>query len=481
MPGSQTDPGSTDHPTPGRSRPTSLLSRAARPLWPLALYRGLPGFMLVWLTLTIIGTWVHLSTWTAPPGPIPGSIPGQAAGSGSAMGEWSLKLSGNLLIVPSSPGWILMTRLNQGLDPHSVRFALLANAIGYAPWCLAVWGLYAVLIHRRPQPTAPRCTTPQTDQTPAPPSAKPGLRDPSRRRLLSRSLLLGGVGLPTCSLAYGSLVEPWRLRRTAYRVPIADLPPDLNGVRFAVIGDTHFGPRVPASHIRDAVDMAVALRPDAYLLVGDYVHYGPQHRGPAYELLRPILDSGKAVAVLGNHDNYYGQHAIARDDLIAAGAIYVENSRVFVLSDRSIQRDVPLPGTGALCIAGIPDWWTEREKIRLDEALGGLPLSMPRLLLSHAPDAAELPAIAGRTDPRLRHRVDLMLAGHTHGGQVRLPLLGTPIVPSEFGSRYAYGMCRGPGCPVLVTSGVGVSILPIRIGVPPEVVELTLVCSDSAR
>jgi predicted MPP superfamily phosphohydrolase len=430
--------------------------------------------MLVWLSLTIIGTWVHLSTWTAPAGP----ISGQAAGPGSTAGEWSLKLAGNMLIVPSSPGWLLMTRLNQGLDPHSVRFALLANAIGYAPWCLAAWGLYALLAHRRPRPLPH--AHPAAPHTP-PTSAGAGLPDPSRRRLLTRSLLLGGVGLPTCSLAYGSLIEPWRLRRTSYRVPIANLPPELDGVRFAVMGDTHFGPRVPASHVRDAVEMAVDLRPDAYLLVGDYVHYGPQHRGPAYELLRPILDTHKAVAVLGNHDNYYGQHAIARDELVAAGAVYVENSRVFMMADRALQRDVPPAGTPALCIAGIPDWWTERDKIRLDEALGGVPPTMPRLLLSHAPDAAELPPIAGRTDPRLRSRVDLMLSGHTHGGQVRLPLLGTPVVPSDYGSRYAYGLCRGPGCPVLVTSGVGVSILPIRIGVPPEVVELTLVRLEEAR
>jgi predicted MPP superfamily phosphohydrolase len=91
---------------------------------------------------------------------------------------------------------------------------------------------------------------------------------------------------------------------------------------------------------------------------------------------------------------------------------------------------------------------------------------MPRLLLAHEPDTAEL--------PQLNHRVDLMLAGHTHGGQVKLPLLGTPVVPSAFGSKYAGGLVQGPAYPVLVSRGIGTSIVPVRWGVPPEVVVITL-------
>jgi predicted MPP superfamily phosphohydrolase len=84
---------------------------------------------------------------------------------------------------------------------------------------------------------------------------------------------------------------------------------------------------------------------------------------------------------------------------------------------------------------------------------------MPRLLLSHNPDVAEEPELkeAGR-------RVDLMLSGHTHGGQVRLPLLGAPITNSAYGKKYARGLVQGPACPVYICRGIGVSGCPLRLG-----------------
>ena len=86
--------------------------------------------------------------------------------------------------------------------------------------------------------------------------------------------------------------------------------------------------------------------------------------------------------------------------------------------------------------------------------------------LTIRPDTAEdLPAAV---------RLDLMLCGHTHGGQIRVPFLGTPVVPSAFGAKYAGGLCLGPRCPVLVNRGVGMAVLPVRLGVPPEVVLIRL-------
>jgi predicted MPP superfamily phosphohydrolase len=91
-------------------------------------------------------------------------------------------------------------------------------------------------------------------------------------------------------------------------------------------------------------------------------------------------------------------------------------------------------------------------------------------LLSHNPDVAEDPILLAS-----RLRVDLMISGHTHGGQVRLPLLGTPIVPSRFGSRYAGGFVKGPAFPVIISRGIGMSLLPVRWNVAPEIVEIELV------
>jgi predicted MPP superfamily phosphohydrolase len=94
---------------------------------------------------------------------------------------------------------------------------------------------------------------------------------------------------------------------------------------------------------------------------------------------------------------------------------------------------------------------------------------MPRLLLSHNPDVAEAPGLV-----RGGRLVDLMLCGHTHGGQIALPGLGTPITNSRYGQTYAQGLIEGPVCAVFVCRGIGVSALPLRLGVPPEIAVLEL-------
>ena len=120
-----------------------------------------------------------------------------------------------------------------------------------------------------------------------------------------------------------------------------------------------------------------------------------------------------------------------------------------------------------MCIAGVGDLWEGAPDYHA--ALSGAPRAMPRLLLSHNPDAAEdSKFVTGN------YRVDLMISGHTHGGQVWVPGIGTPIVPSKFGQKYASGLVKGPACDVFISKGVGVSGLPVRFGVPPEIVVFDL-------
>ena len=145
------------------------------------------------------------------------------------------------------------------------------------------------------------------------------------------------------------------------------------------------------------------------------------------------------------------------------GLRLIDNGRMFVTPSRSL---VGASDQG-LCIAGVGDLWEDVPDYRA--ALGGLSDSMPRLLLAHNPDTAEdARFLAGK------HRVDLMISGHTHGGQVWVPGIGTPIVPSKFGQKYAAGLVQGPGCPVFISRGIGLSGLPIRFGVPPEIVVMEL-------
>ncbi|MEM7755386.1 MAG: metallophosphoesterase [Planctomycetota bacterium] len=291
---------------------------------------------------------------------------------------------------------------------------------------------------------------------------------PERRRFLRVGLgSSGALAAASGALgAYATLVEPSMVRTTRYRVPIAGLPRSLDGLRIVQISDTHLGRRVTEAHIARAVRIAIDLKPDIFALTGDYVSGGPELHKAATALLRPLAQTGRpVVSVLGNHDWFHDGRDMTRR-LRAHGLNPIDNARVFLTADRRLTIH---PARGSLALAGVGD--LKWDRVDFNAALVGVPASMPRVLLSHQPDVAEF-------DPA-GHRVDLMLSGHTHGGQVRVPGLGSPIVPSRYGDRYAYGLVRGPWCPVVINAGVGTSILPIRFGMPPEVTEITLVRADA--
>jgi predicted MPP superfamily phosphohydrolase len=210
------------------------------------------------------------------------------------------------------------------------------------------------------------------------------------------------------------------------------------------------------------VSQTNALQADLIFLTGDYVYDSPRYIAPAVAALADLKAKIGLVGVLGNHDWWDGgvpmKAAFARH-----GLPLIDNARVILTPGRSIERDA----SEGLCIAGVGDLWEDVPDY--SAALAGLPATMPRLLLAHNPDAAEdARFLAGK------HRVDLMISGHTHGGQVRVPGLGTPILPSHYGQKYASGLVQGPGCPVFISCGIGMSGLPIRFGVPPEIVLMEL-------
>ena len=101
--------------------------------------------------------------------------------------------------------------------------------------------------------------------------------------------------------------------------------------------------------------------------------------------------------------------------------------------------------------------------------LGFQQFGLPRVLLSHNPDVAEEPEFV-----ESGHRVDLMLSGHTHGGQVAIPGVGSPVTNSKFGQKYARGLVRGPVCPVFVSRGLGTTVVPVRLGARPEIAVIEL-------
>ena len=282
----------------------------------------------------------------------------------------------------------------------------------------------------------------------------------SRRELIA-SAATGAIVVAGASTAlYATLIAPRRVVVREYRIAIRGLAPALSGLRLVHISDTHYGPFVSLGFLAAVMERANRLEPDLVVLTGDYVHRTARAIAPGIGVFARLRARLGIVAVLGNHDHWEGASACRRA-LQRAGIPTIDNSRRFIVGDELVTE---LPATPGLCVAGLGDLW--EDAAGFSSALAGVPAAMPRILLSHNPDAAE------RVPADLR--VDLMLSGHTHGGQLRFPAVGAPLVPSAYGDRYEGGLCKGPRCDVLVSRGVGLSIIPVRFGVAPEIGLITL-------
>lgn len=272
----------------------------------------------------------------------------------------------------------------------------------------------------------------------------------SRRTFLKAGLLFGGI-----VLTEGFLIEPRGFAVERTTVPIRGLPATLDGFTVCQVTDIHFGPAVGSPYIKKIIETANALKPDLVALTGDYIEGEKRHVAPVVKLLKGLKARVGVVTILGNHDHYAGS-GYTEDLLVSNGFKPLQNSHTMIES-----------GKGALCIAGVRDFLEDRPDAK--EALKGVPNDMPRILLSHHPDyAEELPA---------DERIDLVISGHTHGGQVRLPFAFAPILPSRYGQKYSGGLValnRKEGTRVYVSRGIGMSIIPVRFNCPPELTLLTL-------
>ncbi|HJL04784.1 MAG TPA: metallophosphoesterase [Polyangiaceae bacterium LLY-WYZ-15_(1-7)] len=232
-------------------------------------------------------------------------------------------------------------------------------------------------------------------------------------------------------------------------------PPALDGLRIALVGDLHVGaPPMDRGQLRRVVDRTTRQRADLILFLGDLMDTKSLFRRSIRpELVVPelrLLDAPAGVyGVLGNHDHWFGARRVERA---------LEDGGVDVLTNEA--RRLRVRGA-PLWILGVDDDFTGHAELQrtLDDAPG-----VPKLLFTHSPDV--FPAVPAS--------VSLTVAAHTHGGQVRVPFAGPLFVPSRYGTRYARGHFVEGGRHLWVTSGVGNSMVPVRFGVPPEIVVLTL-------
>jgi len=262
----------------------------------------------------------------------------------------------------------------------------------------------------------------------------------NRRRFIRRglgALAAAGLGLA----GYGCAVETRRVQFEERTIAISGLPTHLDGFTIGLLADLHVGPTTPEAFVHRVAEQLAARKPDLVVVAGDFIG-SHDHVDSANRALAPV---NGALAVLGNWDYY---NPVIRESLTSVRLLINEGLTV----------------ADGLWVGGV-------DEPRLGEpdvarAMAGAPEGAVRILICHEPDFA---------DPLVRpeHRVALQLSGHSHAGQVRLPVLGPLLLPPG-GQRYHTGLYQAPHCQVYTTRGVGTAHIPLRLFCPPEVSLLRL-------
>ena len=285
-------------------------------------------------------------------------------------------------------------------------------------------------------------------------------------------MLWGVLGLHLAGPAlglYSFFIEAgWWLRVQRRPVSLSGWPPG-KALRIAMIADLHAGvPTMGPGRIERIVDKTNGLAPDLILLMGDYRATHPyQRRKVPIEETAPILALLHAplgvFAILGNHDwrddkaaQAAGRGPVHSQTVLESHGIPVlANRAIRIKNDRGAFWLAGLDSQAAFSLTMVPDRPGADD---LDGTLAQITDDAPVILAAHEPDIF----------PKVPGRVALTLSGHTHGGQIRL-LGWAPVVPSRYGSRYAYGHFDEGGRQMVVSGGLGCSGFPLRFGMPPEI------------
>jgi len=255
---------------------------------------------------------------------------------------------------------------------------------------------------------------------------------------------------------WGVFIEPNRLIVHQETIQIDNWPTELKGLRIALIADIHTGaPFINDQKLQQIVARTNELNPDLIVLLGDYMSPNSWHSHRVEpEVTAAVLRNLKAplgvYSVLGNHDWWYNGEKVR---------IAFEQNGIHVLEDEAVEVKWH---DKSFWLVGLADLWTRPQHV--GETIARIQPGSTIIALTHNPDIF----------PGLPRSVPLLLAAHTHGGQVNIPLIGTPIVPSRFGRKYTAGHIFENGHHMFVTTGIGTSILPVRFRVPPEIVILTI-------
>jgi predicted MPP superfamily phosphohydrolase len=256
--------------------------------------------------------------------------------------------------------------------------------------------------------------------------------------------------------------EPTHPRLVRLDIPLKRLPTEFDGFTIVQLSDFHYDEEFTIHPIRKAIEIVNGLNPDLIALTGDFVtippladyinvaKYGARAAEPCCDLLTQLRSRLGNFAILGNHDTDSDAPRVI-DALQSRGITLLEN------------RSIPIEQAGKrFWLAGVKDALVGKPD--LTSTLAQVPSDEPVVLMAHEPDYA---------DEAAKHAVDLQLSGHSHGGQVRLPIIGAPFLP-DMARKYPWGLYRVGAMTLYTNSGLGTIRVPVRIGAPPEVTLFTL-------
>jgi hypothetical protein len=276
----------------------------------------------------------------------------------------------------------------------------------------------------------------------------------TRRQFIFRAAAAGAVAIAGDSV----LLEPNRPHIVRRDFSLARWPERLNGFTIALLSDFHYDPFFSVHPLHAAIPLVSGLRPDLIVLTGDFVSVpaigdnakAARAAEPCAQVLRQMSAPHGLWAILGNHD-------CETDPEQVTGALRAEGIQVLNNQSEAIEHDGSRFWLGGVddVISGSPD---------LAETLRSIPASEAVILLAHEPDFA---------DEASKFAIDLQLSGHSHGGQIRIPLI-PPLYLPELAKKYVMGTYQIGPLPLYTNAGLGTIGLPVRLNCPPEITLITL-------
>jgi len=277
----------------------------------------------------------------------------------------------------------------------------------------------------------------------------------SRRKFLK----LGGTAIAAGVASVGATAgwiawhdESQDLGIERVTIPLHNLPPALEGFTIAQLSDIHLLPLTQPDLVRRAVAMTNSLAPDLTVLTGDYVWHEVESMFELAPIIAGLDAKHGVLSIFGNHDLW------TDPEVVRTG---LREARIPLLVNEGVTLNV---GGAPLHLAGLDDGWSGHPD--LDAAMANAPANATTILLVHEPDLAD--------DYALDPRIGLQLSGHSHGGQIRLPIIGPPVLP-YLSWKYDMGLYRVGEMWLYTNRGIGVTNEPYRYNCRPEITEIALV------